>query len=62
MQARVQRLKKASLRFPTRTLILMILAVLAFCWMYWRTHFGAPQRPVVSAHAVEFISIEGGDR
>jgi hypothetical protein len=25
-------------RFPRRTLILMILALLAFVWMWWRTH------------------------
>ncbi|MBS1153859.1 MAG: hypothetical protein H6Q89_5557 [Myxococcaceae bacterium] len=31
------------MRFPTRTLILMVLAMLAFGWMYWQTHRAAPQ-------------------
>lgn len=50
------------MRFPKRTLVLMALAVLAFCWMYWRTHFGALQPATLQAQRVEIISIEGGDR
>jgi len=30
-------------RFPVRTIVLMILATLAFVWMYWQTHRAAPQ-------------------
>lgn len=25
-------------RFPTRTLVLMVLALLAFGWFWWKTH------------------------
>jgi hypothetical protein len=25
-------------RFPTRTLVLMTLALLSFVWFWWRTH------------------------
>jgi hypothetical protein len=31
-------------RFPKRTLILMLLAVLAFFWMWWATHRYPTQR------------------
>ena len=52
------------MRFPKRTLILLVLALLAFCWMFWRTHFGAAQTAPLKAHSVEFISIvsPGGDQ
>jgi hypothetical protein len=31
------------MRFPKRTVVLMILALVAFLWMYWRTHaLGGP--------------------
>jgi len=36
-------------RFPTRTLVLMVLSLLSFGWMWWRTHLVAakgPQQPV----------------
>lgn len=29
-------------RFPTRTLVLMVLTLLAFGWMYWKTHQARP--------------------
>ncbi len=32
-------------RFPTRTLVLMVLTLLAFGWMYWQTHLNAPPPP-----------------
>jgi hypothetical protein len=31
-------------RFPLRTLVLMVLALLAFIWMWWNTH-GAVRPP-----------------
>ncbi len=30
------------MRFPKRTIVLMILAMLSFLWMYWQTHRAAP--------------------
>jgi hypothetical protein len=33
----------AAMRFPKRTIVLMILAMLSFVWMYWQTHRSAPQ-------------------
>ncbi len=50
------------MRFPKRTLVLMVLAVVAFAWMYWRTHFGAAQSTPVQAQGIEFLPLEGGDR
>ena len=41
----------AGMRFPKRTVVLMILAMLAFVWMYWQTHRAAPQ----SAQPVELV-------
>lgn len=39
-------------RFPTRTLVLMVLALLAFVWMYLQTH-----KPAASANVpVEIVS------
>ncbi|MFT3707993.1 MAG: hypothetical protein QM817_10090 [Archangium sp.] len=33
-------------RFPTRTLVLMTLALFAFVWFWWRTHQNAaPKQP-----------------
>ena len=34
-------------RFPKRTLILMILALLAFLWMWWATHRLPARAPAV---------------
>lgn len=33
------------MRFPTRTLVLMVLTLLAFGWMYWRTHLSRSAAP-----------------
>ena len=46
------------MRFPKRTVVLMILAMLAFVWMYWQTHRAAPQsaggpHEPVKTHQVE---------
>lgn len=35
---------RSSRRFPVRTLVLMILALLAFIWMWVMTHRARPQR------------------
>ena len=50
------------MRFPKRTLVLMVLAVLAFGWMYWRTHAGAAQTAPLKAHPIELLILEGGDQ
>jgi type VI protein secretion system component VasF len=34
-------------RFPTRTLILMTLALFAFGWFWWRTHRVVEKKPVL---------------
>lgn len=39
------------MRFPKRTIVLMILAMLSFVWMYWQTHRAAPHS--VQTHPVE---------
>lgn len=41
------------MHFPKRTVLLMILAVVAFGWMTWQNHRAAPRSPPVNAHAVE---------
>ena len=45
------------MRFPKRTVVLMILAIFAFGWMYWQTHRAAPQSAgePVRAHPVELL-------
>jgi hypothetical protein len=40
------------LRFPTRTLVLMALALLAFVWMWVQTHRAAPLQPPLRATVV----------
>jgi hypothetical protein len=30
-------------RFPTRTLVLMALTLMAFAWFWYQTHRGSPQ-------------------
>ena len=50
------------MRFPTRTLVLMVLTLLAFGWMYWRTHLsGAKPAPVDGGPVpVELVAPAGG--
>lgn len=43
-------------RFPTRTLILMTLALFAFVFMWWQTHRAQPAAPA----PVNFIVIVDG--
>ena len=46
--------------FPTRTLVLMVLALFAFGWMYWQTHLGQPRAPAQKAElrpGVEVIAL-----
>jgi hypothetical protein len=31
-------------RFPTRTLVLMVLTLVAFAWFWWQTHRAAAAR------------------
>lgn len=56
------------IRFPTRTLVLMGLALLAFLWMYVQTHRSAPPpTPPLKARVVApQVDLErpaaGGDR
>jgi hypothetical protein len=39
-------------RFPTRTLVLMVLALLSFAWFWWRMHsFGASPQAITPALA-----------
>lgn len=45
----------AAMPFPKRTIVLMILAMLAFVWMYWQTHRAAPQSVPVKAQPVELV-------
>ncbi len=45
-------------RFPTRTLVLMAMALLAFVWMWWQTH-----RAVTPHHALPGVQlVEGAAR
>ena len=46
-------------RFPTRTLILMSLALFAFAWMYWQMHNAKPARTAMPAN-VEWIDLTDG--
>jgi hypothetical protein len=39
-------------RFPTRTLVLMVLALLSFGWMWWRLH--AHRSPKSASQIIEF--------
>ncbi len=40
--------RRAGMRFPTRTLVLMVLTLASFAWFFWRTHDRAPApRPPV---------------
>jgi lipopolysaccharide export system protein LptC len=55
-------------RFPTRTLVLMVLALLAFAWMWLQTHRTAQQQaavepdvPTVRATPVQLVPA-GGDQ
>ena len=50
------------MRFPKRTLVLMILAMLAFAWMFWRTHDPAREPAALEVPPIQFIPVEGGDR
>ena len=50
------------MRFPNRTLVLMIAAMLAFFWMYWQTHVQPVRILPVSAHPVELYIPLDGDR
>jgi hypothetical protein len=47
----------SAMRFPKRTIVLMILAMLAFVWMYWQTHRAAVQsgQEPLKAHPVEIV-------
>jgi hypothetical protein len=52
-------------KFPTRTLVLMVLALLAFAWMWWQTqHLRQTPAPAAGPHAldVEILPAQGGDR
>jgi hypothetical protein len=44
------------LRFPTRTLVLMVLTLLAFGWFWWQTH-----RVSATPVQIELLS-DGGTR
>jgi len=47
-------------RFPLRTLLLMVLTLLAFAWFYWNTHRPPRRTPVqVQVQGVELLP--GGD-
>jgi hypothetical protein len=49
-------------RFPPRTLILMVLTLLAFAWFWWRTHHpGARQVTPVSVIHLPAAPADGGD-
>lgn len=39
-------------KFPTRTLVLMVLTLLSFVWFFWKTHQGS------RAAEVTFIPLE----
>jgi hypothetical protein len=43
--------------FPRRTLLLMVLALLAFARLYWATHHEAPAGPP----EVRLIVLDAGD-
>lgn len=48
-------------RFPTRTLILMTLALLSFAWFWWKTHQTRPAGPKLdSAVPVMVLMDDGG--
>lgn len=47
-------------RFPTRTLVLMTLALFAFAWFWWRTHKPAPQKTVSATPRMELIVLDDG--
>jgi Na+/proline symporter len=49
-------------RFPTRTLVLMILALLAFSWFWFRTHRNAEKPRMIVTPIVELprIGSDGG--
>ncbi|MEW5739054.1 MAG: hypothetical protein AB1938_09010 [Myxococcota bacterium] len=54
-------------RFPRRTLVLMVLALLAFVWMWIQTHRPRPEMrappPSLQATPVEIIPAHaGGDQ
>ncbi len=47
--------------FPTRTLVLMVLALLAFGWMYWQTHSRTPaQKTATRQVEIVTLPVDGG--
>lgn len=48
-------------RFPARTLVLMVLALCAFVFMWWRTHQLAAMRPKAEPMMqLELVVTDGG--
>ena len=45
-------------RFPTRTLVLMGLTLVAFGWFWWNTHRVAP--PPAMIRVVPVATLDGG--
>lgn len=43
-------------RFPTRTIVLMILALLSFVWFFWKTH----QRAERALTVTPIVLLDGG--
>jgi hypothetical protein len=43
-------------RFPTRTIVLMILALLSFAWFWWKTH----QREQRALTITPIVLLDGG--
>ncbi len=48
-------------RVPTRTLVLMVLSLLAFGWMYWRTHQKPPPEVPPPPREVQIVHLPKTD-
>lgn len=48
-------------RFPTRTLVLMVLALFAFAFMFWRTRQLAPVRSAPAIQVIPVTPVVAGD-
>lgn len=54
--------RRAGMRFPTRTLVLMVLTLASFAWFFWRTHDRGPSpRPAVPQVRIVPVDVEQAD-